>query len=309
MNFIQALIPVIALVAFGRFLSWRNIPSVDGWRAIERLCYLVFFPALIILVLSRAPLETAPWKIALTLVIAQVILAAIGLFSILIPGTERPRVGCIIQSNSRWNTFIALTISGVLFGEEGLALTAICAAVMIPLANILSVLALSHFGKLEDGPKRNPFAELIRNPLVIACIIGGALNILGLKPEGVIETTIDLVASPAMTLGLLAAGAGIDFTALKRAGFPTIFWSVTRLIGLPLIAVPLAYFGFGIAGAPLLVLAIATSTPTATNGYVLARQLGGDAPFMANLIATQTVLASLTMALVYFVTLHLTALS
>ena len=42
-------------------------------------------------------------------------------------------------------------------------------------------------------------------------------------------------------------------------------------------------------------MAIATATPTATNGFILARQLGGDADLMANLIATETVLAALTM--------------
>ena len=54
----------------------------------------------------------------------------------------------------------------------------------------------------------------------------------------------------------------------------------------------------GVEGVSLAVIAIAAATPTATNGYILARQLGGDAPFMANLIATQTVLAAVTMPLV-----------
>lgn len=301
MTFLTALIPVMFMVGLGQFLAWRNIPGPDGWRAMERLCYLVLFPAMIILVLSRAPLDEAPWKIALSLIIAQIVLAAIGLLAVFWPGIQRPAIGSIIQSNSRWNTFAALALSGVLFGEQGLALTAICAAVMIPLANILSVLALSHFGHSETGVKRNPFTELVRNPLVIACIIGGLLNVTGLKPTGTAETILELVSQPAMALGLLAAGAGINFAALRRAGTLTLVWSLVRLLTMPILAMSVAHFVFGLTGVPLVVLGIAAATPTATNGYILARQLGGDAPLMANLIATQTVLAAFTMPFVLWI--------
>ncbi|MAI91967.1 AEC family transporter [Ponticaulis sp.] len=294
MTFLGALIPVMFMVSLGQFLAWRQIPPREGWRSIERLCYMALVPALIILVLSRAPLQDAPWKIALTLVVSQIILAAIGLTSQLWPGIDRPSVGSIVQSNSRWNTFIALTISGVLYGDNGLAITAICAAIMIPMANILSILALSHFGHNETGIKRNPFAELIRNPLVIACIIGAFLNFANLKPTGLFETILTLVSNPAMSLGLLAAGAGVNFLALRRAGLLTVFWSLVRLIGMPIVAGLIGRYIMGIEGEALAIILIATATPTATNGYILARQLGGNADLMANLIASQTLLSALT---------------
>tara|TARA_B100000678_G_scaffold283424_1_gene283506 strand:+ start:6279 stop:7208 length:930 start_codon:yes stop_codon:yes gene_type:complete len=305
MSFFQALIPVMFMVALGQFLAQRKIPAQDGWRAIERLCYLVFIPCLIVLVLWRAPLETVPWKIGLTLLLSQVAMAGLGLLPLIFTRMPRPSVACLVQSNSRWNTFIALTITGVLFGEQGIALTAICAAVMIPLANILSVLAFTYLGENPNGVRRNPFAELLRNPLVIACVIGAVLNVSGIKPTGTIVTILELVSEPAMALGLMAAGAGIDFSALKRSGLLTTGWSVFRLFGLPLIAVPLAHFGLGLTGVPLVVIAISTATPTAVNGYILAKQMGGDARLMANLIATQTVLSSVTIFLVYIATLWL----
>ena len=54
-------------------------------------------------------------------------------------------------------------------------------------------------------------------------------------------------------------------------------------------------------------VAIAAATPTATNGYILARQLGGDAPLSANLIALQTVLAAATMPTVFWLAQRLSA--
>ncbi|MEZ5947419.1 MAG: hypothetical protein R3C04_11320 [Hyphomonas sp.] len=53
-------------------------------------------------------------------------------------------------------------------------------------------------------------------------------------------------------------------------------------------------------GIPLLIAVICASTPTATSSYILAKELGGDAPFAANLLAVETVLAMATMPLLYF---------
>jgi predicted permease len=46
---------------------------------------------------------------------------------------------------------------------------------------------------------------------------------------------------------------------------------------------------------------IATSAPTATNSYILARQLGGDANFMATLVGTTTLFALVTIPFVFLI--------
>jgi predicted permease len=38
-----------------------------------------------------------------------------------------------------------------------------------------------------------------------------------------------------------------------------------------------------------------TAVPTSSSGYVLARQMGGDAPLLAQIITLQTIFAALTM--------------
>jgi hypothetical protein len=52
---------------------------------------------------------------------------------------------------------------------------------------------------------------------------------------------------------------------------------------------------FGIEGVPRTVAVIAAAVPTASTSYILARQMGGDAPLMANLITVQVVAAALTL--------------
>jgi hypothetical protein len=47
-----------------------------------------------------------------------------------------------------------------------------------------------------------------------------------------------------------------------------------------------------------MVLALCAAVPTAMNGYILARQMGGDAPLYAAVTTVQTVASFLTIPLV-----------
>jgi malonate transporter and related proteins len=302
-SFIFALLPVIIIVAIGRLIAAKNWITPEGWRAIERISYILLFPALIIRSLGNAPFDTAPWKLAAALIIAQLVLAAIGFGARLWPGMERPAVGSIIQSNVRWNTFVALSLGSILFGDEGLALVTIAAAAMIPTANVLSVYGLILNAEHAPGTKPRPFRALMTNPLIIACVIGGIVAATHFQSPKVLDDTLRILGQGTIALGLLSAGAGVDLAALRRAGVRTFTWALVRLLGLPAAALA-AGLAIGLSGTPLAVMLICASVPTATNGYILARQLGGDGPLSANLIAVETVLAMITLPLIWFTALH-----
>lgn len=294
--FVSALIPVVLITALGWILSERKSIGPDGWRAIEWLAYFIFFPALIINVLASASFEAVPWGMALTLIGAQLSLGLLGLLAR--RGDSGPRKASIIQSNVRWNTFVGLSIASVIFGAEGLALIAVAVAVLTPTANILSVLALTYFA--DETPEKRPHVimDLIRNPLIISCFIGIALNLLDLAPTGIIKQTMDILGQATLALGLLVVGAAVDLVAFKRAGPTTMIWSTVRLLGFPLVALAIG-LALDLSAINLAVVMIAASTPTASSGYILSRQLGGDAILSANLIAVQTVLSMLTMPVIY----------
>lgn len=301
-SFLLALLPVALIVTLGRIVAARGWIAPDGWRGIERLSYAVLFPALIVRSLCRAPFETAPWRLAIALICAQMILGAIGLLARWTRGIERPAVGSIVQSNVRWNTFVALSLGSTLFGAEGLALATIAAAAMIPTANVLSVYGLLIHADPTRGRAARPLQALMVNPLVIACVLGGLLAASGVELPVVLDGTLRILGEATIALGLLSAGAGVDLSALQRAGRRTVLWSLIRLLGLPA-ATYLVGLAIGLTGTSLAVALICSSVPTATNGYILSRQLGGDTALSANLIAVQTVLAMATMPLIWLLSL------
>jgi len=44
-----------------------------------------------------------------------------------------------------------------------------------------------------------------------------------------------------------------------------------------------------------MIVAVCSAVPTSPSSYVLARQMGGDAPLLAQIITLQTILAAITM--------------
>ena len=67
-----------------------------------------------------------------------------------------------------------------------------------------------------------------------------------------------------------------------------------KLVLMPVIAVVLAS-KFGVADSNLAVVTVCSAVPAASSAYVLARQMGGDAPLVAQIITLQTILAAVTM--------------
>jgi len=67
-----------------------------------------------------------------------------------------------------------------------------------------------------------------------------------------------------------------------------------KLVALPLVAAILAR-QFGVGALDLAVALTAASVPTSSAAFVLAKQMGGDAQLMAELITLQTLVAFVTM--------------
>lgn len=304
--FLTALVPVILLVALGQLLVRRGFVPPEAFRSLDRLSFLVLLPALIIRALANAEFDGAPWAMIAALITAQVVMGAFGLTARLWPGMSGPAAGTIIQSNVRWNTIIGLSLGGLLFGDEGLALVSLAAAAMIPVANVISVYALVSHAERPPGERPKPLLALTRNPLIWACLIGIALASFHVRLPVIADETLKMLANAAIALGLLSAGAGVDLGALTRAGLRTFTWSLVRLIGLPAVTLGIGLL-IGLEGLPLAIALICAATPTAPNSYVLARELGGDTTLAANLIAAQTTLAALTLPLTWGVILWLGA--
>ena len=97
---------------------------------------------------------------------------------------------------------------------------------------------------------------------------------------GPVDETLDLAGRAALGMGLVAIGSGLRPEDLFGAGLGALC-AVRRSSSCCFRWSPSAWrSGFGVTGSDLVYLTLCAAVPTAMNGYLLARQLGGDARSM-----------------------------
>jgi malonate transporter and related proteins len=301
---LSVLLPIFALIVTGSALRQTDFITPSHWAGFERVTYFVLFPAVLIDTLVRADLTAvAFWRMGLTLVATILVMA---LFLLLLrPWLEKqfrldgPAFTSVFQGATRWNTFVALALASALFGREGTTLAAVSVAAMIPLLNILAVGVLARYATPQKLSLTGFLNTLIRNPFMWSCMIGIALNVSGLSLPKVVMTYTDMLGKASLSGGLLVVGAGLDLARLKSPHPGMILSCVLRLIGMPLLCFVIART-MDLTGATMGVVILSTAVPTASGAYILARQMGGDAELMAEILTYQTLLSTLTLPIVLF---------
>ncbi|WP_019954442.1 AEC family transporter [Yoonia vestfoldensis] len=291
--------PLFALICLGFVMARAGFPEPGFWPAAERVNYYILFPALLVGSLAMAPLgDPAIWRLG-GAAFVTICIAALGLYGWRwFRPTPAARFGPAVQGVIRINTYLGLAITTSLSGAAGIERAAVVLAVVVPLVNVLSIMALADQG----GPNRL-YATLRlmgRNPLILACLLGITLALTGIGLPFGSATLLSLLGQGSLPLGLLCVGAALRPGALRSDLVAIGTNSTLRLIGMPALAVVMAWT-FGLNGVEALVLVIFFAIPTAPTSYVLTRQFGGDAPFMAGLVTAQTLASVLTIPLILLV--------
>lgn len=297
---IDSLIAVFLVIATGWGLKARGVLSPAHWLGVERLTYQVLFPAVVVYTLAMADLGKLPvLAMGMSLVLSILIVAGLLLAArplLLRIGIDGPAFTSIFQGSVRWNTFVALALAAGLNGREGATLMAIAVAAMIPVLNIMCVVVLARYASGQRMSAGATLRSILFNPFIWSSALGLVLNQLQWMIPAAVATYVDIMGRAALGVGLLVVGAGLD---LKRLAAPRPAHGLAialKLIVMPLLAWTLAR-QFGVSGTALTMTVIASSVPTATAAYFLARDMGGDAPLMAEITTLQTLLALVTLPL------------
>jgi predicted permease len=298
---VSALIPVFALIAIGYGARMIRLLEDDGWRAVERVTYFVLFPCFLFGNIAFADFSREPIG-ALSVIMAG---SMIAMSVIVYPfrsllGLAGPAFTSVFQGAVRWNSYVALGAIAAVLGPQGVSIAAIAVAIMVPLANLLCVIVLMQH---KDGGRADAvmlFRQLARNPLILSCLAGVGVQMLGIPFPKEIVSTIDMPGKAALPLGLLAVGASLDLGHFRAQPGAIAIATLLKLLLMPCLMAA-GSMAFGITGTAKTAVLICAAVPGASSSYILARQLGGDAPLMANITTVQTLAAMLTMPLMLWV--------
>jgi malonate transporter and related proteins len=297
-----ALLPVFIVIAVGFGLRRSGLVAEDHWAALDHLCYYVLFPAIIFKEIAAADFSHIPvWSMAFAMMLGiSTMFAFLLIFQrqlIEILKLNGPQFSSLFQGASRWHTFIALAIIPIYFGQSALALGGLSAAAMTPLLNIVNVAVISVHGSGDKMAFRRVFLPIIKNPFVLSSLGGVAWKMLHLPLPGMGVQVLDMIGRGALGLALLAVGAGLRIDEALSTKGPVLVATVLKLLVMPVfMAIWLKVLG--VSGEAASVAILCGAVPTGSGAYVLAKQMGGDAPMVATILTLQVMCAAVTIPLV-----------
>jgi len=281
---LASLIPVFLVIMLGWLARATGFVEDRHWAGLERITYVIFFPALVMKTLAQADLGSVPLAgvagaLVLAILTLALLLVAVRPFLGTWANLDGPGFTSLFQGATRWNTFVALAVAGSLHDARGVTVMAVAIAAMVPLLNALALAVLVRHASARPQSKREIALAFAQNPFIWSCAIGLCLNPVYAWLPRTALSGLDIVGAAALATGLLVVGAGLDLRRLVRPGPVHLLAAGLKLVLFPTLAVSAARL-LGVEGPDLAVAAIAASVPTASASYLLAKQMGGDAPLM-----------------------------
>jgi predicted permease len=304
----ESILPVFLLVLLGIGLKRTSVINRSFWDGMEQCSYYVLFPALLFQTMAKSDFsDTIAVTVSLIAILSFLTMSLLVLACwplLKRTGMSAPTYTSLYQTATRWNGFMALAIAARTVGDHGLMVVGmVMAAVVVPVnAGTIAVLAWFTGG---NRSYRALAIRIISNPMIIGTVFGIAVNLLHIPIYRPVMDTVGLLAQASLSLGLITVGAGLRLADALKPSAGVLAAVILKLAVFPILAIGVG-MALGLTGTNLALLALSAAVPTAMNGYVLAKQMGGDAEFYAAAATVQTAFAFFTipaaMSLAHYVT-------
>jgi hypothetical protein len=134
---------------------------------------------------------------------------------------------------------------------------------------------------------------VVTNPIVASILAGTAFGFSGLALPGVVDRTLEMIATAALPLSLIALGMGLSEFGIRAGWRVSVAISTLKLAAQPLAVYALALL-LGLSPLDVAVVVLLAALPVGANVYLMARQfdvLGG--PVASGIVLT-TALGAIT---------------
>lgn len=285
-------LPVCVMLLSGILLKrWRVIDDHFITTA-SRLVFNICMPALLFTSVINLDMDSAfDGRLIVFCVVASVVafITARVLAGRICETTDD--YGAFIQGGARANlAIVGMALAGNLYGREGIALISLVMAFLVPLYNVLSVLALTYYAP-EGGNAsfrwHKLVADLVKNPLIMSIVVGALFSASGAQLPVVIEKVSNYFAQITLPLALISIGGSLSIETLKKTSASSIWATVHKTCLMPLFAVPVARL-LVFKEVELGIIFLVFACPTAAASFVMTKAMGGNATLTANIVALTT---------------------
>ena len=266
------------------------------------LVFKVFLPCMLFKNIYQSDIRTQI-DTELCLFAAGSLLLLFVLLCFLVPKVVKKenQQGVVIQGIFRSNYVIfGVAVVENMYGPENTVTAAVLSAILVPMYNFLAVIALSVFGERREHDWKKILGNILKNPLIIASVLGILFSYFGIHMPKAAETTLGDLAKLATPIAFLILGGDFDFSQVK--GNLRMAGGVigVKMVVLPLLTIPVM-IGMGYRDAELLSALLAYQTPVAVSSYIMAQQAGADEQLAGQLVVFSSAASIITLFVTIFI--------
>lgn len=296
----NAVLPIVALILFGNLLRVVGFLNDNFVKVGNKLVFKIGLTCtLFVNVYNIGDFSSISWNFILFVYAVTVLLFILGYVTAIVTTPLPERRGVILQCTFRCNfAIIGLSLATAVGGESAAALASLVSAFILPVFNILGVVALSLFVH-EDGSKKFAWKPvllgIVKNPMVLGAFAGlvcillrelqiklfgdAVFTIKGQLPF--LFTAINNIKVMTTPLALIITGAQFRFSAVRGMFKEIAIGTLWRIVFAPIIgigaALILCKLGLLSCGTGEIATLIALfGAPAAVSSVVMAGQMGSD---------------------------------
>lgn len=261
----------------------------------NKLVFRVFLPCLLFLNVYRADLAQV-FNARLLAWAAAAIFMSFCALMVLIPLFEKDpkKRGVLVQGIFRSNfALFGVPVAVSLFGQENSGVASILTVVVIPMFNMLSVVALEVFrgGKPNAG---RMLLGIAKNPLILSTLTGLLLLLLDVSLPQVLVDALDDISQVATPLSLVVLGGSFEFSKLRGSFREMAIGVLGRLVVVPAVFLPL-FAVLGFRGAEMGAVLVMLASPTAVSSFPMAIEMDADGTLAGQIVVGTTLFCIVTL--------------
>ena len=317
----NALLPIILMILLGYGLKQKGFLSEDFLKSGNWVIFYICFPAMLFInVYDIENFAAINWPLVLYCIAMMLVIFVLGMVTAVLVTPVPKRRSVIWQSTFRSNfVILGMAIAGALGGTEATSLVAVTASFVIPVFNVMAVVALTVF-RGDNGGRRpslgSVLADTLRNPHVVGIFLGMACLAIRELQRAVfgevvfslqihlkfLYTLLKNITSLTTPLALLILGGQFVFSAVGGLFKEILAGTLWRVVLSPVL---------GIGGAWLLsrtgvlncgpyeytVLLALFGAPAAVASAIAATEMGGDEQLATQIVVWSTLLSAFTIFL------------
>jgi len=299
---LQVVAPVFLIILLGFFLKHKKMIDEQFVSLSSAIVFKIAMPSLVFTKIAITDFTKAFNPLLISVCVIGTLVTFILAWLIVIPVTSSGRArGAFIQGAFRSNFgVIGLAIVFNMHGESALQKAAILLSFIMPLYNVLGVIALTIPARKEKAIKKTRFIwEVFTNPLLLAASLGLVVSFFKIPIHSIILNTCNYLAALTLPLALLGIGGSLTAMSVKSRLLEGIFASTLKLVVYPLLFTFIIYL-WGFRGEELGVGFVLFASPAAIAGFAMAKAMDNDSELAANIIVISTLLSIVTLSLGIF---------